>query len=225
MERPANQAPASGPTVPKRRALTPAEAALIDRLLLEGKTAPQVADEVGRSWSVVGRRLKKLGLSRPMGPPPKYEIAGRTCLRCGKPRVFKHPSDRGNRKDGLCRECYEAGAVVNTCPVCGAERHRPASHAHKVCCGYRHSAAWRWRRGIGLRHFVERWNGAARRLWKLRWTRSPGRSRNDQRLDYEDALEKIRDAYHGNEFPSERELKRITGESRRMIRTALGRPL
>jgi hypothetical protein len=149
----------------------------------EGRTIPEISDEIGRSWSVVGRHLKSRGMSRPMGPPPKYEVVGRTCLRCGRPRVFKSPSDRGNREDGLCRECYEAGAVVNTCPVCGEQRHRSASHAHKLCCGYRHAAAWRWQkgRGIGLKNFVEAaglWNGAAVRRWKLRWTRSPGRKRS-----------------------------------------------
>jgi transcriptional regulator with XRE-family HTH domain len=49
-----------------------------------------------------------------------------------------------------------------------------------------------------------------------------GRTRNDARRDYEDALARIRQAYEET-HATERELQRITGESRRMIRTALGR--
>jgi hypothetical protein len=44
------------------------------------------------------------------------------------------------------------------------------------------------------------------------------------RLDYEEKLQLIRDKYEET-HASERDLKRLTGESRRMVRTALGRPL
>jgi transcriptional regulator with XRE-family HTH domain len=51
-----------------------------------------------------------------------------------------------------------------------------------------------------------------------------GRPRNEKRRDYDEALDRIRVAY-SETHASERELERITGESRRMIRTALGRSL
>jgi transcriptional regulator with XRE-family HTH domain len=50
------------------------------------------------------------------------------------------------------------------------------------------------------------------------------RTRNDERPDYEEALELIREEY-GKTHASERDLQRATGESRRMVRIALGRPV
>jgi hypothetical protein len=66
--------------------------------------------------------------------------------------------------------------------------------------------------------------GRARRVWKLKWAPKPGRRRLDERHDYEEALERIRVKYEET-HASERELERLTGESRTMVRLALGRPL
>lgn len=49
-----------------------------------------------------------------------------------------------------------------------------------------------------------------------------GRGRNDARPDYEEALQRIRDEYERT-HATERDLMRATRESRRMVRTALGR--
>jgi hypothetical protein len=106
--------------------------------------------------------------------------------RTTEPRVFKHPSDRGNRQEGLCRRCYEAGGVVNECPVCGNERNRPLSHAHKKCCGYSCATRYRWRRGTGLRAFIERWGGKARRKRKRVWRARQVGKLGGRRRGYDD---------------------------------------
>jgi putative transcriptional regulator len=72
--------------------------------------------------------------------------------------------------------------------------------------------------------FVAEMPGRARRVWKLKWAPKPGRRRLDERHDYEEALERIRVKYEET-HASERELERLTGESRTMVRLALGRPL
>jgi Homeodomain-like domain len=66
--------------------------------------------------------------------------------------------------------------------------------------------------------------GTVRRIYKLKWAPKPGRRRLDERHDYEETLKRIRSTYDET-HASERDLERLTGESRRMIRTALGRPL
>jgi uncharacterized protein YerC len=148
MQRPANRAPASGPTVPKRTALTGAERAHIRKRRLEGAKIPEIATEVGRSWSVVGRVAKQLdtelGVSRVMGPAPKYPPppSGLSCRHCGKQLPYRSPSyaARGAYLSYCGRDCFledvRTGALVK-CPECGTERWRPASHMHKLHCGHR----------------------------------------------------------------------------------------
>jgi hypothetical protein len=226
------------PATARRAALTAAERELIEMRYLEGATIPEIAGELGRSWSVVGRCVKALGISRPMGPTPKYPPAptDRTCRHCGIPLTFSSPYYASGSRGQFCsRECFRAQVKTGepvTCPVCGKERYRPASHVQKLCCGYRCAARYRWQRAVGIVPFIKahalpgrgHWPGATRRLWHLRAAPRPGRPRNDSRLDYEDALERIREKYNET-HATERDLQRLTGESRRMVRTALGRPL
>lgn len=161
--------------------MTAAECDLIDKRLLEGATIPTVAAEVGRSWSAVHRRLQALVAAgrtpaRRMGPPPKYPPppTDLTCQHCSRPIVFGSPSDAwGNeRKKGVycSRECFLAEVkrgVVNTCPVCGKERYRPASHAHKKCCSYECSNRYRWQVSRkGIENLVRKCYG---RLARQRW--------------------------------------------------------
>jgi hypothetical protein len=69
------------------------------------------------------------------------------------------------------------------------------------------------------------WKGSrAGRRWGGRRSPKSGRRRNDARPDYEETLVKIRVTYDKT-HASERELERLTGESRRMVRIALGRPV
>jgi hypothetical protein len=81
----------------------------------------------------------------------------------------------------------------------------------------------RWRLGTGLRNLVSFYSGPKRRRWLNRWNGlEGGRPRLDARRDYDEALQKIRDKY-GETHASERDLERLTGESRTMVRLALGR--
>jgi transcriptional regulator with XRE-family HTH domain len=196
-------------------------------------TMPELAAQHEVSTTTIWKDVHALGLeARPAHTRAKYAPANRLCQRCGKPLPFRHPSDHANLRGVYHRECYEDGGVVNKCPICGRERYRPRSHARKKCCGYKHAARYRWEVSrAGLWRFVDSrregqgsWSGDKRRLWKLRLTRSPGRRRNDARPDYEEALARIRDAYEETHAP-ERDLARETGESRRMVRIALGRPV
>ena len=149
MKNPATAAPGSGPKVAKRTAVTDAERALIERRYREGATIPQISDEVGRSWSVVGRHVKALGLSRPMGPPPKHPPppTDATCRHCGGSITFSSPYYASGSRGQFCsRECFRAhvrtGAVV-ACPVCGKERYRAKCHLRKKCCD-QCFARYRW---------------------------------------------------------------------------------
>jgi hypothetical protein len=205
----------------------------------EGATIPEISKETGRSWSVVGRVVKALGISRPMGPPPKYPPppTDLSCRHCGKPLPYRSPSyaARGQYLNYCNRECFLAEVktgVVNTCPMCGKKRYRGRAEARKKCCGYQCAARWRWQRLVGVGPFIKahalpgrgHWPGATRRLLHLRAAPRPGRPRNDARSDYAETLKMIRDKYEET-HASERDLERLTGESRRMVRTALGRPL
>jgi endogenous inhibitor of DNA gyrase (YacG/DUF329 family) len=240
--------PASGPTVAARRAS-------VTRLRAHGQTITEIADELGCSFATVARDLKALGLpalERKRGafvacprcgtehyrapsqmhnrfcrecylehishPPPPTD---RTCRRCGKLLAFKSPKDAVGRGYYCGRKCYLAdvqhGGFV-TCPECGTEKYRSPSHMHKRFCSGKCYARDQ------LRQRIELYSGKTRRLCKLKWLPRPGRPRNDQRLDYEETLQKIRDTYEET-HASERDLERLTGESRRMIRAALGRSL
>jgi hypothetical protein len=147
MQRPAPYSPASGPKVSKRSALTDAERAHIRKRRLEGAKIPEIAVEIARSWSVVGRVAKQLdeelGIERAMGPAPKYDppARDRTCRHCGGDMPAVSPYYAANGRGIYCsRECFlddvRTGALV-TCPECGKERWRPASHIHKLHCSQR----------------------------------------------------------------------------------------
>jgi len=145
----------------------------VERLYSE-LTMPELADLLDVSIETIWRDVHALGLEvRPAHTRAKYAPAGRLCQRCGKPLPFRHPSDHANLRGLYHRECYEAGGVVNKCPICGRERYRPRSHASKRCCGYSHASRYRWNVSrAGLRRFVEsrragrgRWSGLSRQVW------------------------------------------------------------
>jgi transcriptional regulator with XRE-family HTH domain/endogenous inhibitor of DNA gyrase (YacG/DUF329 family) len=125
---------------------------------------------------------------------------------------------------GVARPHPRTGELV-ACARCGTEVYRAPSHSGYRFCSHR---CWGKHRWVGAREtvttLVETMNGKARRKIKLAWAPRPGRRRNDERLDYEEALERIRTTY-AETHASERELERLTGESRRMIRVALRRSL
>jgi hypothetical protein len=154
------------------------------------------------------------------GEPFKRFKSQTVNARTGQP-FLRHFCSMTCRNDAL----PERGRFV-PCAWCGREVYRvPAELDHDhTCCSRTCTARLRGDR-LGLPQFVApNWSGTARRIRKLKWAPKPGRRRNDARLDYEDALERIRDEYrktHG----SERDLQRATGESRRMVRIALGRPV
>jgi transcriptional regulator with XRE-family HTH domain len=154
----------------RERARADTRQGAIKAMLVAGATQTEVAAAVGCSQSTVSRDAAGLGLeTRPAHTRPKYERTERLCLRCGKPLEYEHPSDRANRTGLYHRECYEAGAVVNTCPVCGKKRRRKASDAHKLCCSYRCSNRYRWRVSRkGLEVLIARMGGPARRDWLRR---------------------------------------------------------
>ena len=66
--------------------------------------------------------------------------------------------------------------------------------------------------------------GSTRRRWKLKWAPKPGRPRLDADPECAARLARIRETYEAT-HASERTLERLTGESRRMVRIALGRPM
>jgi hypothetical protein len=148
---------------------------------LEGATIPEIADELDRSCSVVGRQIKALGISRRMGPPPKYPPPTRaTCRHCGGPITFSSPYYASGSRGQFCsRECFieqvKRGDVIS-CPECGRERYRARSHAHKECCSRSCGMKRRFRRGVGLgKAWIEsrtdrgRWGTRARQRWLGRW--------------------------------------------------------
>jgi transcriptional regulator with XRE-family HTH domain len=156
----------------------------------------------------------------------------KVCERCG--RTFTRSEVR-NQSDAhwLARKYCEGNCrwgVIKTeerdCAYCGKliPRKVMAHNWRRRYCSRSHAQLARWKEGRVAAEVVEELPGGARRKWKLKWVPRPGRPRNDARLDYEDALHRIRDIYEET-HASERDLERLLGESRRMIRTALGRPL
>jgi hypothetical protein len=112
-----------------------------------------------------------------------------------------------------------AGELERDRRAAAASRPRPdvaGRNQHAIRTGA--PGAWAlfnwWMRGGG--------RGRTRQRWLGRWAPKPGRPRNDARRDYEDALTTIRDVYTET-HASERDLAHLTGESRRMVRIALGR--
>jgi DNA-binding XRE family transcriptional regulator len=148
------------------------------------------------------------------------------CARCGE--TFTR-SDVPNQSiahwiarqycSGDCR--WPVRVEPRPCGWCGVE-FKPDEDKHEYCC-VSHAQLARFKRGDVAAEFVAEMPGQARRMWKLKWAPRPGRPRNDERLDYDETLEMIRVTYDET-HASERELERLTGESRRMVRTALERP-
>jgi DNA-binding CsgD family transcriptional regulator len=115
--------------------------------------------------------------------------------------------------------------VEKPCPCgCGGTTYLSPSRTTRP--GYlsrRHWGRDRWWR----RHLVHEkllHGGKMRQEWLGRWAPKGGRRRNDARPDWHDVLETIREKYDET-HASERDLERMTGESRRTIRIALGRPV
>jgi hypothetical protein len=145
------------------------------------KTMPELAELLGVGISTIWRDVHALGLeARPPHTRPKYEPGptGEACGHCGKPIPHRPPSHgrqrgrvNGQTLGNFCsRECFLAQAktgVVNTCPMCGKERYRPAAHAHKKCCGYVCSNRYRWRVSMkGIERLVRKYyGGRARQRW------------------------------------------------------------
>jgi len=192
----------------------------------------EAAAEIGCAESTVQRWLRdgRLEAVRYPGPwagnPPVLFSAD--AIDAGRELLADAYRGRGERMAAKWADGRITGrprqGVINECPVCGKPRYRKPSDAEKKCCSDLHAQIDRWRRGVGVHGLVKWLSGPARRKWKLKWVPRPGRPRNDARLDYEDALERIRDEYARTNAP-ERELQRLTGESRRMIRIALSRPV
>lgn len=228
----------------RRRPVTDSERARIEARYREGATIPVIAAELDRPWSTVGRHVKKMGLSRPMGPAPKYAAAptDRQCQHCEKPLTFSSPYYAANGRGAYCtRECFledkRTGAVV-TCPECSREHWRPGSHLHKVHCD--HYCAAKARRPAASERLKREWreggpmvtaimpffHGSTRRIWKLEWARkNSGRKRREATPGYAATVLKIRKARVENPDMSERALARECKVSRETVRVALGRPL
>jgi DNA-binding XRE family transcriptional regulator len=165
-------------------------------------------------------RRERLGI-----PEEKIcERCGRTFTRSEVPRQsIAHWLER-RYCDGDCR--WPVRAQERNCEHCGELIPRKVMsdnrdrRFHCRSCGQLN----RWERGDIPAAVVAQLPGRARRIRKLKWAPKPGRRRLDERHDYEEALERIRAKYEET-HASERNLELLTGESRTMVRLALGRPL
>jgi hypothetical protein len=122
----------------------------------------------------------------------------RVCPTCGE--TFRPLASAVTRGKGrYCSiECRRTGELV-ACLECGAETYRnraDVERGSRFCswsCWMRHrwredsdelrlrladAMRHRWHTGLGLESLIERQGGKARRVWKLRWTRSPGAPRS-----------------------------------------------
>lgn len=176
---------ARNPKSARHAATMGARQAKVAELRAAGKTMPEIAAELDVSVTTVWKDVHALGLETRMGPPPKYPplLAGRTCQRCGEPIPHRPPSHgrQGGRVNGqtlgdFCsRECFlerVKTGVVNECPVCGRRRYRPASQAHKKCCGYGCSNVYGSRDPEFWRSNVEAMTAARRGAW---WNSAEGK--------------------------------------------------
>ena len=173
-----------------------------------------------------------------------HRAGERVCPTCGE--TFRPiASEVARGKGRYCSiECRKTGERV-TCPECGAEKYENRANVdrgYRFCsysCWMRHrwredsdelrlrlsdAMRRRWHTGLGLESLIELQGGKARRYWKLKWVDRPGRPRLDARDDYDETLQMIRDKYEET-HASERDLEGLTGESRTMVRLALGRSL
>jgi transcriptional regulator with XRE-family HTH domain len=160
------------------------------------------------------------------------------CHGCGEPLGYRRPARIGERN--WHRDCYlnaprERKGITVLCPICEEPIYRKpsrvAKYSHAACCSS-HWARYRWQKFIGVVPFIKaherpghgHWPGPTRRLLHLRAAPRPGRPRLEERLDFQETIEKIRARYEET-HASERDLARETGESRTMVRLALGRSL
>jgi Helix-turn-helix domain of resolvase len=152
------------------------------------------AQELGLSQSAISNYLRELGIELPPNGSRlmKYPDPGvRTCDRDECENLFRpKPSTVANGRGRYCSyRCRDLAATHRprqkgewiTCPVCGGARWWYASDVARgrtFCspsCWGRH----RWKHGLIATWWLARpLSGSARRTWKLRWTRSPGRARS-----------------------------------------------
>jgi hypothetical protein len=211
--------------------------------LYETHTYDEIAAITGSNRKTVARDLAARGV-QPRIPAPrrKYDApTERQCAREGCTNLFTphRALDVANGFGLYCTpDCYHLASrrhpppTERPCPTCKKPftPKFPSWDQRSKFCTRRCRARYTWRSGRifgGARdEIVERCFGsAARRKWKLIWAPNPGRPRNDARPDYAEAILRIRKARIQDPETSERDLVRKTGESRRMVRTALGKPI
>ena len=121
------------------------------------------------------------------------------CERCGETFTrsdFPRQSDAGwiARKfcSGDCR--WPVRAQERHCEQCGEliPRKVMSDNRNRQFCSRRCGQLNRWKRGAIAAQAVAQLPGRARRVWKLRWTRSPGRGRsyNDEKAAWVRSLTK-----------------------------------
>ena len=130
--------------------------------------------------------------------------------------------------------CKRHSKIQVSCAHCGKRLSRRPADANRrlnFFCSWSHRSKYLWENALAL-PLVETMSGKTRRVWKLRWTKSPGRTRNEGRkyavegelVSYATLLERIA-ARYGEKHETERDLERCFAVSRRIVRHALGRPL
>jgi hypothetical protein len=158
-------------------------------------------------------------------------VGERTCERTGcentfTPTRWKAALGMGRFCSPACHSARNGELDARVCARTGCGQtfiFRPSEGERRYCT----PSCWgydRWRTGRGLRKLAERFGPKKRRVLKLRWAPKPGRPRNDERPEYQEALDRIREEYERT-HAVERDLMKATGESKRMVRTALGRPV
>jgi hypothetical protein len=143
-----------------------------------GMTIPEVARELGFAVSTIGRDVKALGISRPMGPAPKYPPppTDLVCEGCGGPIRFSSPSAVKRHRGRFCsQKCFLAWAKTGElarCLQCGTERYWPRCRlergAQAPFCSQSCWNQWRWQhRGETMRNFITSgvWGGRGRSVW------------------------------------------------------------
>lgn len=191
---------------------------------VERLSGPEIAAKLGLTAQSVYYRLHRAGV--------KIDQGGRSIMgsRKNRPRV-----------KGRLVKCKARGE--DFCPHGNLERWVGGSKTtlflSSTCWGrYRARYAWtslvpitllrKWghsEKSLALwKPRIEECDGDVRRRIKLFWAPRPGRPRSDTRHDYSDVLDRIRREYEST-HATERELMSLTGESKRTVRTALGRPV
>jgi hypothetical protein len=175
------------------------------------------------------------GIAKRRHPVPEIRV----CARPGCATTFRPAADKAANGGGrYCSpDCvrrdrwrFSRARTQITCAHCGATKivKSPYYVGRQRFCSRRCWGRSRWKTGQFPIDLVIKtwWSTHAWRHWEGRFygKAGGGRPRSAERSDYETTLERIRTLYeetHG----SERELARRTGESRRMVRLALGRPV